>query len=220
MKPTEQQLKVLQDYLHKTLTYRETYEEIYDHILSAIEHQPNNISFENAINNIINDDFGNPKNLLKIEKANKNALVKETISAYMKYWGYYFKLPGVLYTLVFALLSYYFFSQMRFQPVAFFGVFTLVVLYPGLIWFLRLYHTGYVLGTTQKSAKDKLFENMAGLPGRICLVPIMVINLSNYKIWDSNNYYLITIFFVLGITYNVALYKLYRSEFKNVATTK
>jgi len=214
MKPTEQQLKVVQDYLHKTLTYRETYEEIYDHILSAVEHQPNHMSFEDAINNIIRNDFGSPDNLLKIEKANKNALVKETINTYLQYFWYYFKLPGLLYTLPVALLSYYFFSQVKLEPIAVAGVFALVVVYPGLIWVLRLYYTGYVLNTTQKSAKDKLFENLAGLPIRICLVPLMVINLFHYKIWDSHNYYLITLFFVLGIFYNVALYKLYKREFK------
>ncbi|MES2064254.1 MAG: hypothetical protein V4456_20195 [Bacteroidota bacterium] len=217
MKPTEQQLKVVQDYLHKTLTYRETYEEIYDHILSAVEHQPNNTSFEDAINNIIRNDFGSPDNLLKIEKANKNALVKETINTYLQYFWYYFKLPGLLYTLPVALLAYYFFSQVKLEPIAVAGVFALVVAYPGVIWFLRLYYTGYILDTTQKSAKDKLFESLAGLPIRICLVPLMVINLFDYKIWDSNNYYLITIFFVLGIFYNVALYKLYKREFKTTA---
>nr|WP_067058207.1 hypothetical protein [Mucilaginibacter sp. L294] len=217
MKPTEQQLKVVQDYLHKTLTYRETYEEIYDHILSAVEHQPNNILFEDAINNIIRNDFGSHENLLKIEKANKNALVKETINTYLQYFWYYFKLPGLLYTLLVALLAYYFFSQVKLQPIAVAGVFALVVAYPGVIWFLRLYYTGYILDTTQKSAKDKLFESLAGLPIRICLVPLMVINLFDYKIWDSHNYYLITIFFVLGIFYNVALYKLYKREFKTAA---
>ena len=215
MKPTQQQLKVLKDYLHKTLNYRETYEEIYDHVLSAVEHQPSDISFEDAINNVIRTDFGSPKNLLKIEKANKNALVKETLNTYMRYFGYYFKLPGLLYTLVVALLSYYFFSQVKFAPAAVVGMFTLIALFPGIIWLLRLYYTGYVLNTTQKSAKDKLFENMAGLPVRICLVPLVIINLFHYKIWDSNNYYLITGFFVLGVFYNVALYKLYKREFKS-----
>jgi hypothetical protein len=215
MNPTEQQLKVLQEYLHKTLNYRETYEEIYDHILSALEYQPDIVSFEEAINTVIKNDFGSPKNLLKIEKANKDALVKETINAYLKYFGFYFRLPGLLYTLVVALLSFYFFSQIRLEPTGVVGIFAAVVLYPCSIWALRLYYTGYVLDTTRKSAKDKLFENMAGLPIRICLIPLMAVNLLHYKMWDSN-YYLITAFFVLGVFYNVALYKLYKREFKAV----
>jgi hypothetical protein len=217
MKPTEHQQKILQGYLHKTLNYRETYEEIYDHILSAVEHQPDNISFEDAINNIIKNDFGSPKNLLKIEKANKDALVKETINTYMKYFFGYFKFPGLLYMLVIALLSFYFFSQMKFEPIAIAGVFALIAFFPSIIWLLRLYYTGYILNTTQKSAKDKLFENMAGLPIRAGLIPIFVVNISHHKIWDSNNYYLITTFFVLGIFYNVALYKLYKHEFRTTA---
>jgi hypothetical protein len=215
MKPTELQLKVLQEYLHKILSYRETYEEIYDHILSALEYQPDSISFEEAINTVIKNDFGSPKNLLKIEKAVKDALVKETIGTYMKYFIYYFKVPGLLYTLVVALLSLYFFSQMRFEPTGIVSIVAVVILCPCSIWALRLYNTGYILDTTRKSAKDKLFENMAGLPIRICLIPLMAVNLLPYKMWDSN-YYLITAFFVLGVFYNVALYKLYKREFKAV----
>ncbi len=110
MKPSEQQLKVLQAYLYKTLSYRETYEEIYDHILSAVEFQPGNISFEDAVNNIIRNDFGSPENLLKIEKDIKNALVKDAVRKYFTYLSACFKFPGMLYTVMGALLTYYFFG--------------------------------------------------------------------------------------------------------------
>jgi hypothetical protein len=216
MKPDSRQIKMLQEYLNKTLTYRETYEEVYDHILSALECQPGNIIFEDAINHIINNDFGGPENLLKIEKANKKALVKQSINTYVAYLGYYLKLPGLLYTLGMGLLSYYFFSQMQFGPKVIVGLFVPVVLYPALIWALRLYYTGYDLGTTQKSAKDKLFESLAGLPTRLCLAPLAIINLYHYKAWSSN-YYFIAASFVLGIIYNLALYKFYRREFKTKA---
>ncbi|MBB5396030.1 hypothetical protein [Mucilaginibacter sp. AK015] len=217
MKPTEQQLKVLQDYLYNTLAYRETYEEIYDHILSAMEHQPGNISFEDAINNIIRSDFGSPANLLKLEQAGKKALVKDALRRFGSYFTDCFKFPGVLYALVSALLAYYIFSHVQFSANAIWGMFALVVFTPGMICLLRLYNTGYILDTTRRSAKDKLFENLAGLPIRICLIPIIITNLAQYKIWESNNYYLLTISFVLGIFYNIALYKLYKREFKTAA---
>jgi hypothetical protein len=214
MKATEQQLEFLRDYLQKSLIYRETYDELYDHILSAIEYQKEDTSFEDAINNIIKSDFGGHQNLLKIEKATKEALVKETINTYLKYFLYYFRLPGLFYTLIIALVSYDFFAQMDFGPKVILCVFAVLVLFPGVIWFLRLYSTGYMLDTTRKSAKDKLFENLAGLPGRICLIPLFISNLSYYKMLSANNYYLITVFFVLGVFYNAALYKLYKHEFK------
>lgn len=215
MKPTEQQLRVLQDYLHNTLTYRESYEEIYDHILSAIEYQPENISFEDTINNIINSDFGSSKNLLKIEKVHKDALVKESVKIYMTNFWYCFKFPGVLYTIMGLLFSYYFFSQAKFSSLALGGIFALVLLFPCVIWALRLYNTGYILDTTRKSAKDKLFETLSGIPIRICIIPIAFVNISGYKLWENNSYYILSVLFVLGIIYNIALYKLYKSEFKS-----
>ncbi len=84
---------------------------------------------------------------------------------------------------------------------------------------MRLYNTGYILNTTRKSAKDKLFETFTGIPIRIALIPMLFINIWSYKIWQNNNYYFITIFFMVGVLYNIALYKLYKEEFK-IATAK
>lgn len=124
---------------------------------------------------------------------------------------------GGLYALVGALLAYYIFSHVELSPNAIWGLFALVIFTPGIICLLRLYDTGYILDTTRRSAKDKLFENLAGLPIRICLIPIIVTNLAQFKIWESSNYYVLTIFFVLGVFYNIALYKLYKREFEKAA---
>jgi hypothetical protein len=214
MKPTEKQLKVLQNYLHNTLTYRESYEEIYDHILSAIEHQPDNITFEDTINNIIINDFGNHKNLLKIEKAGKDALVKESIRKFLGFFISCFKFPALFYTLTFALTAYYAITQARLIPFTTEVIFALISIVPGVIYFLRLYNTGYILDTTQKSAKDKLFETIAGIPIRVFVVVIVFINTTSHKIWQADQYYGVTVLLLLGVVYNIALYKLYQNEFK------
>jgi hypothetical protein len=39
MKPTEQEKQWLKEYLYQALTYRETFDEVYDHILLALEHK-------------------------------------------------------------------------------------------------------------------------------------------------------------------------------------
>lgn len=217
MKPDARQIQTLKDYLHQTLVYREAYEEIYDHILSALEHQENNITYQEAINNIIRDDFGSPKNLLNIEKEIKNALVKDTVRRYFAYLSACFKFPGMIYTVTGALLSYYFFWTAKLSPMATFGIFAVLVAAPCVIWVMRLYNTGYILDTTRKSAKDKLFETFTGVPIRIALIPMLFVNLTGYKIWQNNNYYFITVFFMVGVLYNVALYRLYKNEFKSAA---
>ncbi|RYU90202.1 hypothetical protein EWM62_11730 [Mucilaginibacter terrigena] len=219
MKPTEKQLKVLQDYLHNTLTYRESYEEIYDHILSAIEHQPDSIKFEDTINTIIINDFGSHKNLLKIEKAGKDALVKECTSKFLDYFISFFKFPALFYTLIFALAVYYTLTHARLVPFTIETIFALMTIVPGGIYLLRLYNTGYILDTTRKSAKDRLFETMAGIPIRIFVVVMVFGNTTSYQIWDADQFYGITILLLLALVYNIALYKLYKDEF-NTALSK
>jgi hypothetical protein len=71
MKLTEQEDQFLKQYLSKVLKYRETYDELYDHIITALSHRATITSFEETIADIISDDFGGPGNLLKLEKASK-----------------------------------------------------------------------------------------------------------------------------------------------------
>lgn len=213
MKITALQIKALQDYLHETLVYREAYEEIYDHILTALEHQPDNMTYQDAINNIIRNDFGDPKNLLKVERGIKEALVNEAVGKFLVYLRSYFLFPAIFYTIMGALVSYYCFSNSAFGPDVILWIFALLVSAPAVIWLLRLYNTGYILDTTRKSAKDKLFENFTGLPIRVGIIPMVFVSLSNYKLWQDNNYYFITLFFIMGVLYNLALYQLYRDEF-------
>ena len=46
MTPTNQQQQWLKDYLRAVLTYRETYEEVYDHVLLALEDKSKDDFFE------------------------------------------------------------------------------------------------------------------------------------------------------------------------------
>jgi hypothetical protein len=217
MKPTEQQLRVLQDYLHKTLNYRETYEEIYDHILSAVEYQPNDISFEDAINNVIRNDFGSPENLLKVEKANKSALVKDMYKKYRLYFTSYFKFPNVCYLLTALFATYYSFAHASISTTIFIIMSLLMTLTPYIIYLLRLYNTGYILGTTKKSAKDKSFETLASIPVRFfVIVNALAVWTGNgfYKVFFSTGNYFLAVYFLVVILFNLSLYKLYKSEFK------
>jgi hypothetical protein len=217
MKPTQQQVEILQKYLHDTLTYRETYAEIYDHILTAIEYQPEEVPFEDAVKNIINNDFGSAKNLLKVEKAAKDALVEEAISRFLKNLVWYAKFPGLLYTLTGAYLVYYIFGKINMSLFATEVIIALLAVMPGLIYLLRLYNTGYILDTTQKSARDKLFETLAGIPIRLFVVVnlfIPMINGSDKWLWLQTTPYTLTISLLLLTLYNLSLYKLYKDEFR------
>ena len=42
MKPSQQQQQWLKEYLYQVIKYRETYLEVYDHVLTALENDDNN----------------------------------------------------------------------------------------------------------------------------------------------------------------------------------
>ncbi|MBK0378144.1 hypothetical protein [Mucilaginibacter segetis] len=218
MKPDKKQLKFLQDYLQRKLTYRETFEEIYDHILSAIEQLPQQIQFEVAVNKILQTDFGGYDNLGKVEMASKKALVKESFKKFTVLFTAYFKFPYVLYTGGFFVLVYYLASHVKLEPMLLEGIFALSIVFPGIVTLIRLYYTGYTFLSTKKSARDRLFNNLGGIPVRI----FVLINLFIFGTplgWIATGAIGISILLTLALVYNFAFYKLYKAEFKMSITT-
>lgn len=108
MKLTAQEDQFLKQYLSKTLKYRETYDELYDHIITALSHKITTSSFEETIADIIRDDFGGPDNLRKLEKASKKSAFKDTVRLFLISFIGYFKFPKLLYTVASAGMTYYF----------------------------------------------------------------------------------------------------------------
>jgi hypothetical protein len=220
MKLTEEQIKNLQKYLHDALSYRETYEEIYDHILSAMEFQPEGVSFEDAINNIIRDDFGGVKNLVKIERASKSALVNQSLNKFLDFGKLYFKLPFLLYNVLGCALAYYLLQRAGVSMVVIeCALLVMTIVVPGIIYHVRLFNTGYFLDTTRRSAKDKMFENLAGVPVRLFIIlNFWVSRTSTFNEWFTSHPYIIIMIIMFCTIYNLALYRLYRDEFKMAMT--
>ncbi|MES2376152.1 MAG: hypothetical protein V4553_06230 [Bacteroidota bacterium] len=89
MKPTKQEKQWLKDYLYQTMEYRETYEEVYDHILLALENEPRPEFFEGSVMKIITDDFGSNNALYELERSCKYTAERDSIQQYvslMKLW--------------------------------------------------------------------------------------------------------------------------------------
>ena len=217
MKPSQQQIQQLKDYLNTTLNYRETYEEVYDHIISAIETERDGITFEQAINNIIDADFGGHKNLLKVEKRIKDSVVAETFNGYLAIFTGYFKIPALFYVMAFGAALFYPISIIHFTHVQIVFILFILALIPGITTLLRLYKTGYILGVKKTSARDKIFARLAHFPCHLFLMAsifVPMLSKNQYNIWQSLNPYTITALLVLGVLYNLSLYKLYKNEFK------
>jgi len=82
MKLTEQQDIYLKEYLRKALKYRETYNEVYDHMLTALTNKTGDAPFEQIVDEIIRYDFGGRDSLAMLEVAAKKSNSKADIASF------------------------------------------------------------------------------------------------------------------------------------------
>jgi len=216
MKPTIEQETMLKDYLRKAFLYRETYAEVYDHILSAVNHQKNDdLSFEEAVNQIICEDFGGHKQLALMENKAKKQAVKEGRKKYLHYFIEYFKWPYLLLTFCFTVFIYFTVAQIGFSTIVLQALFAVVLLIPGAVALQRYYKLGYLFGDTKKSIRDDVFYAIAIVPVRLFVWVCIISPLAgNNSIWQQFTPAGITLFFVASSIYMLSLIKLYQEEFK------
>lgn len=216
MKTTLQQEEILRKYLRKVLLYRETYEEVYDHILTALQQKPQHVSFQDSVNQIIKDDFGGGRGLIKMEKKCYKLASDEAISQQWNYFKSNFKFPKLIYTLILFLTIYFIVSKIAYALfIIAFLVFAGFVV-PGLLILFRYFNVGYFTLDTKKSIKDNIMRKIAYLFYQVILFPLML--LSNHKKYID--FFIIehTIIITLGITililYIMSFIKLSKDEFK------
>jgi hypothetical protein len=87
MIPNHEQQEFIKDKLLGRFKCRETYEELYDHVLTALETVPDDIPFFDAVNNIIENDLGGAKAIKSIEIKYFKIAIKESIADYFRCIG-------------------------------------------------------------------------------------------------------------------------------------
>lgn len=215
MKPTAQQNQLLKRYLRRSLKYRETYEEAYDHIMSAVECMPPGTNFETEVNRVICEDFGGYEELAEMENKAKRVAIINGLKKYFNYFGSYLKWPVLLSTIAGAVGVYFVLTQLRYTPVILEDIFATICICPKLISWLRYYQTGYLLKDTRKSIKDKIFSKIASVPVALFMFFLFWPNHSSrLGAWLYINPIVLSIVFVLAVIYTISLFRLYRDEFK------
>lgn len=216
MKPTAQQTQLLKKYLRDTLSYRETYEEIYDHILTAVDNADTEISFEELVNNIIKNDFGGAKGLVKIEKQYHSAAVDEVIKQQWLNFIDNFKFPQIFLSLLLLGLTYYGLLHFNGQP---FGIAVLSICLftaPGIFVLIRYFKIGYATKDTKRSVKDKIIGQVASKP-LLVLNPglFFLIGKNNVSIWLHTHPFLTSMLLFIIALYIMAFIKLCRQDIKS-----
>lgn len=217
MKPNLQQKQQLQDYLRKGLKYRETYEEVYDHILVALENKAGASSFNGTVNEIIREDFGGSKNLWRIEENFRKSVAKDMSSQFWQCFSTYMKFPLAMYTVIISAIVYYIIYYINMQPVAFERIFILFAFLPALLVPVRYYKIGYIFKDTKKSVRDNIFVWIAQFPLRLCICSnmlLLIYHKAAFSFLGSFEPLILTIIAVAEITLLLAVVKLSSAEFK------
>ena len=161
MTPTPEQKHWLKDYLYKTMQYRETYEEVYDHVLLALENHSGEKYFETAVLNILKNDFGGNNGLLELEENCRQSIEVTAEKQFRDNFKRWFLTPSVLFTgALFATLLYLQLSSFK-TGVAFVLLFLILLIAPIIICSVRKARLGYKFGETKASIKDDIFRRLA-----------------------------------------------------------
>jgi hypothetical protein len=84
MIPNHEQQEFIKGKLLGRFKCRETYEELYDHVLTALEGVSDDAPFFDAVNNIIENDLGGAKAIKSIEAKYFKIAIKESIADYFR----------------------------------------------------------------------------------------------------------------------------------------
>lgn len=142
MELTEEQKAEIKNYIIDVPKYRETYNELYDHILNSLKDNDGSYSID-AVNVIINNDFGGFSEIVEQEKIYQKEIGKKYNLYFRSEMLHTFQWPGIvnnLSLLVLCLLIYYgnkggsynikpmfFASTICVTGVALFGYFKIIV---------------------------------------------------------------------------------------------
>ena len=108
MKLNAEQEKIVEQTLRNVLNFKDTYDEVYDHILSSFDALPADVHFADALYNIIEYDFGGAKGLKATERKHTWLAIRYFITDYLK--GLLKPLTSVAILLLIAVTALFYFS--------------------------------------------------------------------------------------------------------------
>jgi hypothetical protein len=160
MKATQQEKQWLKDYLYQVMKYKETYEEVYDHMLLAIENEPENRHFEAVVLHVLERDFGGNNGLLALEEACRETAEENATAQYRNSYKQWFLTRYALVTLTIFAGLFWTLHFKHFFPVVLL-VFFIFFFAPIVLLALRWLGLGYKQGDTKASLKDDITRKVS-----------------------------------------------------------
>ncbi|MBW4890835.1 hypothetical protein KXQ82_13975 [Mucilaginibacter sp. HMF5004] len=91
--------------------YHETYQEVYDHVITSLEEKQDLADLQRAYGNILEDDFGGHYGIKMLEENRRRIVRKETFQKQKDQLYWFFKLPGLLVLITFCSIYGYFYEH-------------------------------------------------------------------------------------------------------------
>jgi hypothetical protein len=202
--------------VYQKVKYNETYYEVLDHVITALEENENeNITFHQKLNQIWNDDFGGYENLPVLERQREKEVYKWIAKKQWQLIISNFKFPQIIGTILFGVFFYTlgnsFGRNVLIVSVFFIGIAPLLLHY---FYYFRLKKYSLI----KPYIKDKKLERVSGIALSILNLFIFIPPLfNNFQISTSITKapVLVIIFFgVLFALYFLSYFTLYRETFK------
>lgn len=228
MTPTSEEKQWLRDYLYEALSYRETFDEVYDHILLALEHASAQPFFESTVYKIIDEDFGGSINMLNMEVECERTTRKEVNAQYWQTFFSWAKPPRVIFILLVIGATYFIRVKTLTGAVIMLVVMLLIGLVPLITVAVRKLTVRFVNHDKKTSIRDSAFKWLAYwyiiisiFAGRTItrIIDFCLRHLFKYPSADVYqnsfpNHLLSSVFFAIAIIHMLTLIELFRDEYK------
>jgi hypothetical protein len=215
---TNEQTEAIKLYLNYDIKYRETFDEVFDHVMLVIADMPDSdvIYPESLTKQIVDQEFGGIDNLKAIE----NASTKQTFKAMRKkHWQnitYFLNWPTVLFTIALIIAGYAIcINPANRKPLVSFTI-VCALLPISYLLFNKLYvkcRAWWFNDHRKASIKDGYILNAAMLSNSIINVLMFVVDRDILLIGP-----ICLLVFVMYSIYVLSFFKLYRQEYRlNIA---
>jgi len=111
MKLNDLQTAAVKQLVSTEVKFNETYCEVYDHVMTALEAKDSLPDIQQAYSDIIEEDFGGHRGIETLEENRKQVVRMETFQKQMQMLYAFFKLPGLLILIGFCGVYYYLFDH-------------------------------------------------------------------------------------------------------------
>jgi len=212
---TLEQKEELKLILSEYTKYQETYSEVYDHVLSALEEQKDTLdtSFAQKVHEVLDADFGGLAQLPVMEKKRACLINNQVAKKQLNFAADFFKLPFVLYTLIAAVAIYQLASTKLLSIALLIAVY--MMLSPTIIIGFRMVNNAFIK-KGKPSIKNNMF-NLMGIYGVIlynAVNPHLLTDHFRLKTPDTLHLLMITALIMFYLIYGLSFIRLYRQEVK------